>query len=46
MWEFEIMNIVTKETGIICGYSLSDAFKRTPSLNPQEWECLRQDYVD
>lgn len=46
MWEFEIMNTITKETEIIIGYSLSDAFRRTPSLNPNEWEYIRQDYID
>jgi hypothetical protein len=46
MWEFEIMNTVTKEKEIIFGHSLSDAFDSVPSLNPSEWECLRQDYID
>ena len=46
MWEFNIMHKITQETTIIFGYSLSDAFRRTPSLNPNEWECVGQEYID
>ena len=46
MWEFEIMNNETKETNFIFGYSLSDAFRRYPLLNPNEWTCIGREYVD
>jgi hypothetical protein len=46
MWEFDIIHKITQETTIIFGYSLSDAFRRTPSLNPNEWECLGREYID
>ena len=46
MWEFEIIHSATKERKIIFGYSLSDAFKRSPSLISSEWECIGQEYVD
>lgn len=46
MWEFDIVNKTTQEYSIIFGYSLSDAFKRSPSLNPDEWECIGQEYID
>ena len=46
MWEFGIMNMQTKEESIIFGYSLSDAFNRHPSLNPEEWTCWYQEYID
>jgi hypothetical protein len=46
MWEFEIMNKETHQTTIVFGYSLLDAFKRTPSLNSNEWECVSQEYID
>ena len=46
MWEFQIMNNKTHEVEIIFGYSLSDAFKRYPSLNPAEWTCINHDYID
>ena len=46
MWEFEIMNKSTEERTIIFGYSLCDAFKRNPQMNPNDWICITQDYVD
>ena len=46
MWEFDIVNEKTQEYNIIFGYSLSDAFKRYPSFNPDEWECIGQEYID
>jgi hypothetical protein len=46
MWEYEITNLKTKQTSIIFGYSLSDAFKRNPLLIPSEWECTDQGYID
>lgn len=46
MWEFDIVNKITQEHNIIFGYSLSDAFKRSSSLNPDEWECVGQEYID
>jgi hypothetical protein len=46
MWEFEIYNEKTKQYTIIFGYSIMDAFRRSPSLNPDEWECVRIDYID
>ena len=46
MWEFDIIHKTTQEVQIIFGYSLSDAFNRTPSLNPNEWECVGREYID
>ena len=46
MWDFDIVNKNTQENKIIFGYSLSDAFKRSPSLNSDEWECVGHEYVD
>ena len=46
MWEFEIMNKSTEERITIFGYSLSDAFKRNSSLNPEDWVCIGSEYID
>lgn len=46
MWEFDIIHKVTEERSIIFGYSLYDAFKRSPSLNPDEWKCVGKEYID
>lgn len=46
MWELEIWNPTTQETKIIFGYSMSDAMKRNPELNPEEWECILSIYID
>lgn len=46
MWEFDIINTETEEQRIIFGYSLSDAFKRNPSLTPSEWQCIGHEYID
>lgn len=46
MWEFDIIHCDTQEHKIIFGYSLSDAFKRSPSLNPKEWNCVHSEYID
>lgn len=46
MWEFDIIHKTTQESKIIFGYSLSDAFKRNESLNPNEWECVGMEYID
>lgn len=46
MWEFDIIHKTTQEKNIIFGYSLSDAFRRSPSLNPSEWECIGREYID
>ena len=46
MLEFEIMNKNTEERTIIFGYSLSNAFKRNPQINPKDWICILTTYVD
>lgn len=46
MWEFDIIDKETQETNIIFGYTLADAFRRHPRLNPSDWECVRADYID
>lgn len=46
MWEFEIIHNETKERKIIWGYSLSDAFRRSPSLKSDDWECIGHEYID
>ena len=46
MWEVDIVNKTTGESKIIFGYSLSDAFRRSPSLNPDEWEYVSSEYID
>lgn len=46
MYEYEIMNKVTKERTFIWGYSWKNALSRNPSINPSEWECIFSEYVD
>lgn len=46
MSEFEIMNVKTKECELIFGYSLEDAFSRYPGLNPNDWCCIQNEYID
>ncbi len=46
MWEFSLINRNTKKQIIILGYSLKDAFRRHPSLDPEDWECMMADYID
>lgn len=46
MWEFEIVHNSTEEIKLIFGYSLSDAFRRHNIESPNEWECIRQEYID
>ena len=46
MWEFDIYNESTGESNIIFGYNLLDAFRRNPSLNPNEWTCTGSEYID
>ena len=46
MYEFDIYNNQTKENHIIFGYTLKDAFKRNPTLNPKDWVCLGYEYID
>lgn len=45
MYEFEIMNNSTKETDIIFGYSIADAYRRS-KLNMVDWTVLHCEYVD
>jgi hypothetical protein len=46
MLEFHIIHNATEERNVIFGYNLSDAFRRNPSLNPNEWTCIISDYID
>lgn len=46
MWEYEIIHNVTEERRIIFGYTLKDAFRKVPSLDPNEWSCLMAEYID
>ena len=46
MWEYGLTHKRTGKEYIIFGHSLSDAFKRSPELNPEDWECVRVDYAD
>lgn len=46
MWEFGIYNPATKEQAIIFGYDINNAFKRHPSLTPNDWEVTYSEYVD
>ena len=46
MWEFDIIHKTTQEKNVIFGYHLSDAFKRHPSLDPNDWECIGETYID
>lgn len=46
MYEFQMWNVITKKQTILFGYSLDDAFRRHPSLNPEDWECLGYEYID
>lgn len=45
MYEYEIRNIHTNEETIIFGYSFADACRRS-KLNPSDWECWMQTYID
>lgn len=46
MYEYEIINKVTDVKTFIWGYSWSDALRRNPKLDPNEWVYLRQEYID
>jgi hypothetical protein len=46
MWEYGLRHRETDKEEIIFGYSLMDAFRRSPALNPDDWECVRADYID
>ena len=46
MWEFILIHKQTNQEEIIFGYTLSDAFKREPLLDPNEWVCMSQEYID
>lgn len=46
MYEYEIMNKITKERYFIWGYNWNDALTRGLYFNPDEWECLHCEYVD
>jgi hypothetical protein len=46
MWEYGLIHKQTGREEIIFGYTLSDAFRRNPHLNPNDWECDRADYID
>ena len=46
MYEFSIYNNKANVELGIFGYTLSDAFKRNPELNPKDWVCLGYEYID
>lgn len=46
MYEFEIINKTTNEKTFIFGCSYTNAIKRNPHINPNDWECVRAEYVD
>jgi hypothetical protein len=46
MWEFNLANVHTDECTVIFGYTLQDAFRRNPRLDPEEWECWHAEYID
>ena len=45
MFEFDTLNINTKEERIIFGYNEIDAFRRY-NLDAAEWKVLYSEYVD
>lgn len=45
MYEYEIINNHTGEESIIFGYSFTDACRRS-NLNPNDWSCWLQTYID
>lgn len=46
MHEFELRHVETYEMELIFGYNLADAFRRNPQLNPNDWECVSDIYID
>ena len=46
MYEFEIYNKTTDKTDFIFGYTVNDAFRRNPKLNPAEWVVILANYID
>ena len=46
MYEFELMNVNTKERIIIWGRNGKDAFRRNPDLDVNEWKVMHQTYID
>ena len=46
MWEFDIYNSVTKKYDTVWGYDVDDAFRRNPTLDPNDWEVVHSVFID
>lgn len=46
MFEYYIMNRITKERDFIYGYSWQNAMSRNPWMIEGDWICLSTSYVD
>lgn len=45
MYEYELINIKTKEETIVFGRTFAKAMEKA-KLNEEEWRVLRREYVD
>lgn len=46
MYEYELVNKITREHILTYGRNWNDMLKRNPSINPDEWRRINCEYVD
>ena len=47
MYEIELaLKANSSKRLFVYGYSVEDAFRRKPELNPEDWDVWYQEYID